>query len=82
MKYKPPSETQEHLLNCLARWMLDHWKTVEERRASLHRMWLHRAKPKGKAGNYENAARADRFIEDLKRRVRDEHEKRKQVRSG
>lgn len=50
----------EHRLDCLARWMLSHWKTKEARQASLNRM----EKRHGK-----------RFVEDLKRRMMKEWEK-------
>ncbi len=61
---------EEVKLDCLARWMLDHWATRKERRASLERMHSNLKRDRGRAA-------ADAFIEDLKRRIRREWERRK-----
>lgn len=47
-------EQRDHQLNCLARWLLDHWATRDERQESLARI----EKRHGKA-----------FADDLRKRV-------------
>ena len=59
------TEDEEYKRDCLARWMLNHWSTREERRASLDRMRANLAKSRGQAA-------ADAFIADLEARMRRE----------
>lgn len=49
-----PSGERDQQLNCLAHWLLDHWKTKDERQESLARI----EKRHGKA-----------FADDLRKRV-------------
>lgn len=53
---------KEHKLNCLGRWMLDHWQTRHERRESLERM---------------RRNIGDAFVADLEVRIRREWEREK-----
>ena len=53
---------EEYKRNCLARWMLDYWQTVEQRRASLSRM---------------DKRHGSEFMQDLRLRIMAEHKKQK-----
>ena len=55
---------KENILNCLAGWMLTHFKTKEERNAFLDRMHKKRVGPKEV---YKQ--QADDFIQDLRERI-------------
>jgi len=55
---------KEKILDCLAEWVLTHFKTKEERNACLERMRLKRLGPKE---IYKE--QADKFIKDLRERI-------------
>ncbi len=58
------------MLDCLARWLLDHWQTRQARRDSMDRMRSHMARASGPEA-------ADYFMADLRRRVLAQHKGRK-----
>lgn len=57
-------EQKELILDCLAGWILTHFKTKEERNAFLARMHKSRVGPKEV---YKQ--QADNFIQDLRKRI-------------
>lgn len=57
-------EEKENILDCLAGWILTHFKTAKERNDFLDRMRNKRLGPKE---IYKK--QADDFIEDLKKRI-------------
>lgn len=64
-------ETEEQRMRCLARWLLDHFKSLQARRDSLERIRKHMVRALG-------AEEADNRVEALKSWIFLEHENRKQ----
>ena len=58
---------EEHKRDCLARWMLDHWHTRQERRESLGRM---------------RRNIGDAFVADMEERIRLEWDQRRKARAA
>lgn len=55
---------KENILNCLADWILTHFKTKEERNAFIGKMHKRRIGP---GGIYQQ--QADLFVKDLRERI-------------
>ncbi len=64
---KTMAPEEEHKRDCLARWMLDHWCTRQQRQQSLKRM-------------RKNVG--EKFVADLEQRIQSEWDQRRKGRAA